>query len=508
MQEVVSNNHAAAQQDDAGLKEQLAFLLLALAVTVAIALGYNALDFPLIGDSQHYFYMSERVASGVSPYPSHFDPKPAASLLLTGGAIYIGRIVGMPDVIAARLISLLVLAVSGWTAWRLTRYLTRSPKVAVLAFLAIFAFAGFVEWSVISSRPKVFLVMFMLLTMLFFAQGRFFWAGLSAALAFLTWQPALILMGILVFVLLLYPGRWRNIGYALLGAVVPLLIYQSYFVITDSVQEQLTQTFYFPAVFMNNAFLGILKSPYHMVRIWIKGFGLINILPWICAFGIVVYGLRYFSSSRAFSLPPNISPGWLYIILCMLVSVAFTYYDHQGPVDLFFLLPFIAVIAAYTLNDQIEQRFSRRRTSVYGLALTYLVALIVLGPYHRPPKYQLSDQVRLANEVKQMMDANETVYAIGNTHLLALNNSENWMKYGFFFRGVDEFILAEETGGETFVPLKNGKLPSVVLLSRIPPRGSEQWLFSKYTDIELQGYDRQRVQVFKLTETSEQTVNQ
>jgi hypothetical protein len=496
MQFVLLFTRTVAKQYETLLRRKFVLFILLLIATAGIALYYGVIDLPLKSDNQHYFYMSERVASGVSPYTSHFDSKHAQCMLLTGAAIFVGRTIGISDIASARLLSLFILAVSIWLIWILTYHLTKSPKAAVLACLAMFTFSGYIYMGVMGSRPKVFMILFMLSTMIFFNRGKWFWSGVSASLAFLCWQPALLMMGTLVFVLLFYQKRFYNISCVLLGATLPLLVYQLYFVITDSLKEQLTQTYYFPAKFMANDFSGFLTSLTELVDLWKRGFGAFNFLPLICVFGVLSYLVSILRKGRIRAHFANVSPGWLYVSLCMLGCFAFTYYDHQGVPDTFFLLPFIAIVSASWLGLLLEKK-SRYRNVMYGLIVSYLLVLIVCVPSRYNSKFTLADQLQLGNEVKQMLDNNDTVYAIGCTHLLAFNSSENWMKYGFFFRGVNEFI-ADKTGVDTFMPVKEGSMPSIILLSRPPPPGSKNLLDSLYIDVTTSEFKHQKIRVFKL----------
>ena len=134
----------------------LSVMILCLGITVAVGLGYDAVHTPIRTDNQHYFYMAERVASGVSPYASHFDGKHALSMLLTGAAIALGRPFGIPDMASARILSLLCLAISAWLAWLVTYRLTRSWRAAMLALLSLFAFSGYVSMAAMGSRPRSF----------------------------------------------------------------------------------------------------------------------------------------------------------------------------------------------------------------------------------------------------------------------------------------------------------------------------------------------------------------
>ena len=115
MREVLQRDYTALEQRDIPPKETLAFFVLSLVATMTIAFCYGVIDLPLLKDNQHYFYMSERVASGVSPHKSHFDPKHALSMLLTGAAIFAGRALGIADLTSARFLSLVVReSPTGW----------------------------------------------------------------------------------------------------------------------------------------------------------------------------------------------------------------------------------------------------------------------------------------------------------------------------------------------------------------------------------------------------------
>jgi hypothetical protein len=160
------------------------------------------------------------------------------------------------------------------------------------------------------------------------------------------------------------------------------------------------------------------------------------------------------------------------------------------------LLPFIAVISAGSLNLLVENS-GRYKKAVYGVIVVYLIVLIVLGPSRHNSQFTLKDQLQLAGEVGEMLDDDETVYAIGCTHLLAFNDAENWLKCGYFFRGFDKY-LADKSGNEIFMPVKGGAMPSVILLARRSPRGSEKWLDTLYTDVTPPEFKKQKIQVFKL----------
>ena len=83
-------------------------------------------------------------------------------------------------------------------------------------------------------------------------------------------------------------------------------------------------------------------------------------------------------------------------------------------------------------------------------------------------------QIEVAEEVGRIIDEGKTVWAVGCTHVLALARRDNWLRYGFFFRGTDRYMSYRF--GDPFVPYKDGELPDVILLSRGKLRGLETWL--------------------------------
>ncbi len=480
----------------------LCFLLFAF-VAVGVAFCYGIHELPLLGDNQHYFYISERVASSFPPHKSYFDIENSLTTLLSGMAIYVGRVVGISDLISARILSVSIFAASIGLIWLLSYHLTKSLRTSAFAALSMLSFPAYIIHSAQGCRSKVFIILFMLLTILLFCRRKPFWAGLCASLSFLCWQPSLLMLGILVIVLALYPKRFHNIGLAVLGAILPILVYEAYFIFTSSLWEQLKQAYYFPARFKLHPFGGYMKLFLELKRIWIAGFGRFNILPIIFAYGLIRYWIRVFRSTQSISSFVKKEAGWLYFHLCMYGTLAFTYYDHQWCPDIFFVLPFTAIMSGWTLDRSIEDiSVILRRKFNYiasGFCLFFLLALIIIGPAKTKFPYTLSDQYRLAATVGQFLEDNESVYAIGCAHLLAFNHAENWMKYGSFFGYYDDFI-AHKMGTDIFRPVKNDTWPSIILLSRRRPLGSRQWLAARYTDITPPEFKYQRIKVFKLKE--------
>ncbi len=490
------------------LKQELVSGLLIGVASVGLVLLIFAFkggigELPLCGDNQMYFYISERVASGCAPYVCHFDPKNALSMMFSGLIIFIGRIFGVSDVSSVRILSLCVIGGSAGLIWLITLRLTRSTRASLFAAASVFSFPGYLALASMGCRPKVFVVFFMLLTILFYGKRKPFWSAFSASLSFLCWQPGLLLLGFLFLGLIVQKRRRADLTHALTGALIPLVIYELYFVMTGTVGQQFEQAFYYTYRYMSASFRGFSSSLYRILIIWGKGFGYFNILLIAFPYGIIRYWTRVFRGRESLTDGTERDPRWFYFQLCMYGCLFFTYYSHQGFPDLFFVLPFIAIVSGWILDLSLKDisnlagRRMLRFASVIITLLLFVPTVFWISSVRFP--YTLSDQYRLAKEIDKYIAQGEPVYAMGCTHLLGFTHADNWLKHGFFSETVDDY-LEERTNGEVFTPVKNGSWPSLILLSREHPRGSELWLESKYREITTPEYEKQHIKVFKKKE--------
>ncbi|MGB3564758.1 MAG: DolP-mannose mannosyltransferase [Thermoanaerobaculia bacterium] len=470
-------------------------------VTLAIACLLGVTDLALDGDNEHYFFMAERAASGFSPYHSHFDSKQGLSMLLTGLVIALGRPLGLGDLAMARVLSLVVLGLSLWLTWWLTLSLTGSRRAGSFAGLAMIGFSGYLYQAVMGSRPKVFLVLFMLLTMLLFVQRWHFWAGVSAALAFLCWQPALLMLGVMLLVLLVCSDRLESITRVLAGALLTVVAYQLFFFLHGSMGEQLRQTYYFPAKYMRHEFSWAAGPLNKLPQLWFEGFGRFNLLPLLAGLGLIGSGIGWLRRvKQGGRLAGGPSRGWLYVSLCFVAWILFTVYDHQGYMDLFVLLPFLAIIVGATLDRWVTRpgRPIWEQVGV-GVVLLGFGLLIYQGAQMHRTDFGLREQRVLATRVDRMLEEGEKIYAIECTHLLAFNKAENWSKFGFFFRGVGRYLRAEKKGRGVLRLNRQGERPSVVLVSHHVPREIRRELRRSYREVFDREFEQQGIRVFHLS---------
>lgn len=487
--------------------------LAAAALGAAVVLAYGPWQVPLLEDNQHYFFMAERVADGVPPHVSNFDPKNTLSVLLSGAGIRAGRWLGISDVAASRIVSAGALA-AGLGLLALFAYrLLGSVAAAGITALVPGALHYLPLMTASGNRPKVFLLFFMAASLFLLTRERWRASSVAAALGFLTWQPALLLVGSVLATHWIVRRDLRELAGVAAVAVVPVAAYEAWFAWRGALDAQITQAYLFPARHMTSQFEGLAQSLSDLSRYWGWGYSvdalgvdLTWVLPGVFVVALAVAAVslgRRVAASEA-SIWPRIRrrPALVHFGLSMVGTFAFTLYDANGPPDFFFVFPFAAVVvgaAVAAAVRRVERAGSPRagRVLAAGVAglLLFVTAAGAREAYLHP--YDLDDQRRLGERVGTWLDGGGSVYAVGTTHLLAFNRAPNWMRYSLFFRGIPSYLEAE-SGRSRFVPRRGGELPDVILTSRYFPPGWPGWLREAgYRDVTDAAFEVQDIRVWR-----------
>lgn len=171
------------------------------------------------------------------------DPENALNSLLAGAAIYLGRFVGMDDLLASRLVSMTAASAAVVGVWRLSFQLRPRLWASIYSAAVMLSCSRFFYHAAMGERPKIFLVCFVVLALERYAAGGLFFAGFFAAAAFLSWQPgAVVLLTILGSACLV--SDWRTtVPRILAGFFTGLLLYESYFLYHGALGDQLYQSY-------------------------------------------------------------------------------------------------------------------------------------------------------------------------------------------------------------------------------------------------------------------------
>ncbi len=219
--------------------------LLALCGTVALVVYLlRGFDGPLSRDMGVYAYAGQQFADGTLPYAGILNRAGPLAHAVPGIGAWVARHVGVDDLLAMRVLMMLLSVAVVMATYRLARDLFAGdlfagelsardrfdPRLAgLVAAAAMLCFQGFASSATDGPREKTTMVLFLVLALL--ATSRQWWAtcGALVALATLTWQPVVLpaLAGVTTAVLLGSTGhraRAKALARVALGGLAPTAV--------------------------------------------------------------------------------------------------------------------------------------------------------------------------------------------------------------------------------------------------------------------------------------------
>jgi len=190
-------------------------------------------------------------------------------------------------------------------------------------------------------------------------------------------------------------------------------------------------------------------------------------------------------------------PGYVAFWSSAAVGTVFTLLDHQAHPDMMLVQPAFAVACGigFAALAWVLARVpgGRPLAAAAALAVVALCAADVRNDARaasvRAPK--LSDQQALADLVGVYRDHRGSVWVVGASHLLGLERADNHVPHSYLAGPV-----AREIDFSTYRPLRDGKMPEVLLVSRGIFPGMQTWLKKEYEEITPAAFAAQRVRVF------------
>jgi len=476
---------------------KLAFCTLFFGLGLAVAIDYGVKDRPLVGDTQLYFFIGERAASGVAPHVSQVDIKTQLGPILSGIAIKAGRCFGLEDVFSARVASVGATALAVALTFALTLEFTGSATAASVAGATLLTTHGLFFEAVTGSSPKVFLVPLLLAANLAAARRRWFGCGLAAIGAFLCWQPgAVILGGSILAVLLDRHSRWSDLARIVIGAAVAMLAYEAYFAWHGGLAEQLHQEFALafsssPRIFDPNEsvwfFLTEARAYRQTPNVAPVTFVVVGALTLLSLIVLPRRGLA-FARSR---------PGEVAFWSAALVGTAFTLYDHQAHPDMLLVQSSFAVACGIGFGWLVAAL--RRIPGGHALAMAAAAVIFVFclldarqdAHASAVRGSDLAQQVELARLIDVYRDHRGSVWVVGAAHLLGFERADNFVPHAYLAGPI-----TREIDFGTYRPLRDGKMPEILLVSRGIFPGLHGWLRTEYQEITPAAFAAQRIRVF------------
>jgi hypothetical protein len=420
--------------------------LAAVGVVVFVVHGFHGI---LTRDLALYAYGGQQFAEGVPPFVSVLNRAGPLAHMVPGAATWFGRLLGADsgadDLMAMRVLMMLLSVVAVWVVYLLTRDAFESRVAGVVAAASLLAFEGFVAYATGGPREKTTMMLLVALALLAIVHRRWMLAGCAIALATLTWQPVLFggAAAATVAILLVRGGRARLSALARFagGGILVTVAFVGYYVAVDAVQEFLDAFYFINATYTRQS--GLLSYLATDPAEILDGFGwsLWLILAGLAA--MVALGVRRLQ---------GVDRGDRHDVAVValgggtLVSLLWSFNVFNGWADAVFMLPFAAAGlggGVHALSRTIPQRVAS------AVVATYVVVVLLaatLNSWHTRDERLVA--MRAVNEgVLEVIGPDAAVMSIGSPQPLVFGRRENPIYHQMFIGGLGEYVDDTWPGG-------------------------------------------------------------
>jgi hypothetical protein len=479
----------------------------AFLLTVAIMFLYRPLSQLESGDSALYDYWAQSILRGEVPYRDTVEIKAPGSFYLSAVAMEVGRALGMRDVIAARLLHIIMAGLLAAITYLAGEAYLASRAAALMAVPVCFMSNPFAGWVVGGGQPKLPMILFGMLALLLVARDKPIWAGVCSMLSCLCWQPGLIFTGTAVLVFSRYLTSWRDLRAAklLLGAALPLLGALLYFWHKGALADLWTWTVKFNySVYRYQAARGYWDAVIHIWRVANKMFGGGIVLVAVGVVGLLGFGfqrLREKLQARRKLIDAGLV-GDAIVIVPLFYWIFCLVKFNAGPYLIPFL-PFIGIFAGWCVVKTWRliktSPFAEKNVLVSSLpgAVVMIVAASVLYQaiaFQFRPAMTLGDQQRSFEIVSGLLAPGDKLYVHGTTELLVLLDKPNMNPYVDLNSGRDDYVAAKSYGGSFTAIIEQieceaPKIVALSMLGRVTHRDDfTRWVDQHYEPLKVPGY--------------------
>jgi hypothetical protein len=479
--------------------------LAVFAVAVVLATMYHPFALMEGGDNAIWDYIAQCVLRGQVPYRDVIDNKTPAAAYLSALAMALGKLFALDTFLAARVLSVLLVGALCVVIYLVGEVYLRSRLAALIACLVPLLAPNLIVMMISGTRPKVPMMICGMLTLLFIARDRPFWAGFCSMLAFLFWQPGLMFTGTALLIFSGYLTSWRDRRAlkVILGALIPLATMLAYFAARGALGDLWAWTI----TYNYSVYYGEGKEPpgvalarlWFLIQqetdgqtIWVK-LGIAGLL-WFAAKRIIERFRKSAPAGDAFKEALLIPTG-IFLIFCVI--------NYPGADGLIVLLPFAGLFVAFIFAEihqwLLSLRLIESRPQLARLAALVLIAplsVVVFNAIKRARGFQieegrtLADQRQEFQKIAERLGPNDKIYVHGSLEILVLLNRPNMNPYIFLARGTDGFLGSRTPGGlDGVLAEMKAEAPKVLALSRLQNVACREaltgWAASQYEKLPL-----------------------
>lgn len=461
----------------------------------------RGLDGGLDRDVALYAYAGQRFAEGDPPYVGVMNRSGPLAHAVPGLGVLVGRVLDLEDLVAMRLLMMLVSAACVWAVYLLARDCFGSRAAGVLGVSTLLTFQGFLYYASYGPREKTTMILFLALALWALTGRRWATAGVMTALATLTWQGAFLpLAAATVLACSLAPGRRATVAaltrYAAGGSVVTAATV-GYFLLVGALQEFLAGFVLVNAGYTTQR--GLLTTLGRNPDVLGGGYA----WSWILLVGGVMASLGLAAARlRRLDVASGPQVAVVAIGLAIAVELVWTLAAFQSWPDSLVFTPLAAAGVAglgQGLATRLPAAWGRR--ALVGTATLLLVAAAVTS--HQMRNTQLRDQRAEVAAVLAAVGPGSTMLSVGAPQALVITGARNPLQHQMFRGGIEWYVDDTYPGGLAQLARDIESWgPTLVMLD--DPR-RYPWLKAvlRHSYIDLGGSDEIR---WYLTETAERDV--
>jgi hypothetical protein len=485
--------------------------LLAFLMGAAVTIMHRPFSTQEAGDPAIYDYIAQSILRGQVPYRDVVDIKGPGAPYLSALAMLTGKLVGLRDVIAVRVLNLLMVGLLSWLTFLAAQVYLSSSAAGLIAFMVPLMRSQFVEFMIEGTQPKLPMIIFGLLSLLMIARDKPFWSGVSSMLACLCWQPGLMFTGVAFLMFSRYLTSWRDrrAFKVLLGAAIPLAGVLSYFYARGALGDLWAWTItYNYTVFGPDAERGTGVAFDHLWIVIRRTFERDTILVLLALIGLLMFCIERVRAKIKHGLARE-SPDLFRdaVLLPPLVYFVFSLINFQGGPDTIPFFPFIGIFAGWAVvqfgrliaaSKAVQRAMPKLRVDLLPVAIAaaaIFVFVLVRAVTYRADDRTLQDQYTAIKPLSELLGPQDQIYVHGSLEVLVLMNKPNLNPYIFLDWGADDFAAARKsTSFAAIIDEMEAQAPKLVSISRLRKVNHradlERWVDQHYDKLVQYNYDK------------------
>jgi hypothetical protein len=411
-----------------------------------VVYGLHGFERYLDRDLGLFVYGGEQIAHGVPPYQDVFNSVGPLADAIPGAAIWVGHLVGADPVFSARLLYLGLSALCCALICVLARETFDSRVAGFLAPALFLPFENFTQLAASGPREKTAMVAFLLAALVLVVRRRWLAAGAFAALATLTWQPALLvaLASAVVGALLADGRRTRALLRFVAGGLGVTAITVAYFALVGGLRPAINGFIVVNLLYTHQP--SAIATPFH---IWSVLWAAYHQTLLLALGGLAcMLLLAVFAVPRALPRAPSRSTSAQRLVTVgagAAVGTIWTIWVIDGGPDLFLLLPFSAMGLAGVVLLGLRRVSPKVGVPVLvGLICAAVVEVTVLSVTTRG--HGLVIERANVRAVLGTQPPSATVLSLNAPEVLAIAQRTNPTPYQLFDARMLQYLQHQEPG--------------------------------------------------------------